>query len=147
MDIEKIFAGIVLKTTLAMALLITNVQAQSIIDSVAGNLIENLMERQAANPDRQPGGSEDLSRIAGHLNRYLQRPLDLNMASAEELDDLYILNDLQISTLLNQIRTNGPLADLLELPAEPGFDVPLVRLLLPFELGRVSCRERVCQYV
>src|SRR3546814_4587692 len=89
MDIEKIFAGIVLKTTLAMALLITNVQAQSIIDSVAGNLIENLMERQAANPDRQPGGSEDLSRIDGHLNRYLQRPLDLTMASAEELDDLY----------------------------------------------------------
>src|SRR3546814_14645990 len=105
MDIEKIFAGIVLKTTLAMALLITNVQAQSIIDSVAGNLIENLMERQAANPDRQPGGAEDMSRMAGHLNRYVKRPLDLNMASTEELDESYKLQYLKISALINHMQS------------------------------------------
>ncbi|QEC52928.1 hypothetical protein EDD80_105135 [Anseongella ginsenosidimutans] len=103
-------------------------QAQPAIDSLA----EQLAESQAARLSESEAGEYDLSEITDRLAWHLRHPLDLNNASAEELDALFILNDLQISSLLDHIRIAGPLADILELQSVKNFDLPLVRQLLPF---------------
>src|SRR5690606_40574008 len=56
----------------------------------------------------------------GLLQLYLT-PLDLNRASAEELQSLYILNPLQINEFMDYRRKYGHLLTLYELQAVPEF--------------------------
>lgn len=99
-------------------------QARYMIDSLIGNLAETLPESET--------GHYDLSEIGDRLAWHLRHPLDLNRASFEELHALFMLNDLQISSLLDHIRLAGPLADILELQSVRNFDLATVRRLLPF---------------
>lgn len=102
--------------------------AQTQLDS----LTEQLMETLASSLEESQAGEYDLSEITDRLAGYLRQPLDLNQAGAADLKGLFILNELQISSLLEHIRQTGPLLDLLELQSVPHFDLPLVRQLLPF---------------
>ncbi len=59
-------------------------------------------------------------------------PLDVNSASFEELGSLYILNPIQIESLLNYRKLNGPLLSLYELQSVPDFDLATIRSIRPF---------------
>ncbi|WP_224999226.1 helix-hairpin-helix domain-containing protein [Cesiribacter sp. SM1] len=63
---------------------------------------------------------------------FYTQPLDLNRASREELQSLYLLNHRQIESLLQHINRNGPLLSLYELQAVPGWDLATIQQLLPF---------------
>ncbi len=62
---------------------------------------------------------------------YLE-PLDLNRASREELTSLFILNEVQITNLLEHIRRNGKLLSIYELQSVEGFDLATIYKILPF---------------
>lgn len=58
--------------------------------------------------------------------------LNLNTADAAALESLGLLNTLQIEQFLLYRRILGPLISIYELQAVPGFNVPLIKTLLPF---------------
>ncbi len=59
-------------------------------------------------------------------------PFDLNSVTEEELTLTHILTDEQIDNLLSWRRMNGPILDIHELQAIPGFQHETIRALLPF---------------
>lgn len=61
-----------------------------------------------------------------------RRPLDLNRISREELASLRLLNELQIENFLHYREQLGPLLNVYELQAIPGWDLADIRRLLPF---------------
>ena len=66
------------------------------------------------------------------LLQYYTQPLDLNRASIEELQALFILSDEQILQLKRHIDRNGPLLSIYELQAIPDWDLVTIRRVLPF---------------
>lgn len=74
----------------------------------------------------------DYSTLLESLNYYQQNPLNLNTAGKEELERLFILNDIQITALLEHINKNGKLLRLEELQTINGFDAETIRKILPY---------------
>ncbi len=99
-------------------------QETEVLQSDVQNLVESIMEGAE--------GEQDPAIIAEDLNFYLNHPLDLNMASAEDLSRLHILNPFQINSLQDYKRKNGPLLSIYELPLVYGFSVDLAEKLQPF---------------
>ncbi len=66
------------------------------------------------------------------LEIFTRRKLNLNTADAASLQSLGLLDPLRIAQLLAYRRTLGALISIYELQAVPGFDLPLIRSLLPF---------------
>lgn len=69
---------------------------------------------------------------------YLNQPLDLNQATAEELKSLYILTNTQIQSFFKHIERNGKLLSIFELQAIPGWDASTIERLLPFVSVRTA---------
>src|SRR5437868_2539165 len=63
---------------------------------------------------------------------YYTEPLDINKATSEELQQLYILSTLQINNFIEYRKNAGLLLSLYELQAVPAFDDYTIRKLLPF---------------
>lgn len=63
---------------------------------------------------------------------YARRKLNLNTADAAALESLGLLHALQIEQFLLYRRTLGLLISIYELQAVPGFNLPLIRTLLPY---------------
>ncbi|WP_339810458.1 helix-hairpin-helix domain-containing protein [uncultured Imperialibacter sp.] len=59
-------------------------------------------------------------------------PIDINLATFEELSSFYILSPIQIESLLNYRKLNGPLLSVYELQAVPNFDLATIRNIRPF---------------
>jgi hypothetical protein len=113
-----------------LALLLVLAHASAQVDGVPRDLIEQRVEAAA----EQLGGDNDVD-LTNLFQLLLDRandPLDLNRASAEDLSALMLLNDVQVSSLLQHIRRNGPLLSLYELQAIHGWDVATINLVRPF---------------
>ncbi|MEM1124084.1 MAG: helix-hairpin-helix domain-containing protein [Bacteroidota bacterium] len=74
----------------------------------------------------------DYNTLFETLDQYTRRPLDLNVATSEELSQLHLLNDSQIKSLLDYRIQNGELLAIYELQAIPEFDLPTIYRILPF---------------
>ena len=57
------------------------------------------------------------------LLQYYQTPINLNTATREELRSLLLLNENQITTLLNHRQANGDLLSVYELQSIEGYDL------------------------
>jgi hypothetical protein len=66
------------------------------------------------------------------LQQFKKQPLNLNVATADDLQALRILNPLQISSLLTYRKLLGSLLSIYELQAVPGWDVATIYRVLPF---------------
>jgi hypothetical protein len=62
----------------------------------------------------------------------LSSPYDVNTVSAEELRFLNILTDQQIQSLLDYRKEQGKLLDIYELQVISGFDLAIIRKILPY---------------
>ncbi|PCH99320.1 MAG: hypothetical protein COB85_00005 [Bacteroidetes bacterium] len=82
--------------------------------------------------DNNEDSDLDYASLYDDFTDLYRRPLNLNHASKDELDGLYILNDLQINNLLLHIETVGKLMSTLELQSVTGFDLETIRKILPF---------------
>ncbi|WP_457289266.1 helix-hairpin-helix domain-containing protein [Pedobacter sp. UYP24] len=98
----------------------TVAQEDTFIRDLIENLTENLPEEV------------DLIELTERLNLYTTDPLDLNKATEKQLKELYFLSPLQINSLLNHIRINGKLIDLLELQGINGLDLIAIERLRKF---------------
>lgn len=74
----------------------------------------------------------DYTTLFDRFSDYLDRPLNLNGATEEELRDLLMLSDIQILNLLGHIAQYGKLNSIYELQAVEGFDVRTIRNIQPF---------------
>lgn len=66
------------------------------------------------------------------LEFYRKHPINLNTATAEDLQPLRFLNDLQIAHLIRYRSIFGKLVDIYELQAVPGFDLLTIKKILPY---------------
>ncbi|WP_258104047.1 helix-hairpin-helix domain-containing protein [Marinoscillum sp. MHG1-6] len=103
-------------------------QSQSIEDF--NDLAENLFSIQDENVDY-----EDLYES---LLIHYTNPINLNKATREDLDALYILSPVQITSFFDYIQEFGMLLSTYELQNIPHFDLATINLMLPF----VTVREK-----
>jgi len=83
-------------------------------------------------------GSTNYDDLYEALYQLYLEPLDLNKANRQELVSLFLLNDLQITSLLDHIRKNGKLLSIYELQSIEHFDLPTIYRILPFVKVDVS---------
>jgi hypothetical protein len=120
-----------MKSKIYIFLLLIGIQVsaqQQLSDPKTDNFIERKIETIAEN------SSEDIdfTTVFEALNYYRERPLELNTATAEDLQQLYIVSDFQIAALITYREKYGKLLSIYELQAVPGFDLPTIYQLLPF---------------
>ncbi|MEM6524780.1 MAG: helix-hairpin-helix domain-containing protein [Bacteroidota bacterium] len=90
--------------------------------------VERIIEEIFQNQD-QDVNYEELYEV---LLLYLTTPININQATINELESLYILNQKQIRALVDYIDKRGPLISKYELQAIPEFDLITIKRLVPF---------------
>lgn len=96
------------------------------------NAQEQLMQHVESLIEMSDGDGEEFAALAEGLEWLLSRPINLNNTHAEELRQLYMLNDIQISNLLLHIQEHGQLISIYELQTIDGFDMQTIEQVLPF---------------
>lgn len=86
------------------------------------------LEQQASTEEQE---TEDDS-YWQNMEQFRQHPIDINTADAETLQELGVLNALQVENFLAHRDLLGKLVSIYELQAVPGWDVAIIRRLLPF---------------
>ncbi|MEO1652918.1 MAG: helix-hairpin-helix domain-containing protein, partial [Bacteroidota bacterium] len=71
------------------------------------------------------------------LFQFYRLPLNLNRASREELQSLYLLSELQINNFLKYRNDNGKLLSIYELQAIPGMDLVTIQRIRPFVEAKI----------
>ena len=100
------------------------VSPAQVVNPVTEQQLENLT-------DLEQTDLEDDSYLQ-QLSAFKVNPLNLNEASATELNELRILTDLQINNLLIYRKLFGSLVSVYELQAVPTWDVFTIKKLLPY---------------
>lgn len=93
---------------------------------------EPTTEQQLENlTDADQSETEDDSYLQ-QLEQFIQNPINLNTADENDLRDLRILSDLQISNLISYRKFFGKLISIYELQAIPSWDIYTIKRILPF---------------
>ncbi|MFN8208852.1 MAG: helix-hairpin-helix domain-containing protein [Bacteroidales bacterium] len=121
-----------MKTLLAIILLFifstqTILQGQELVTGAAA-LAEQNIEETISRTDEETGYSE----LTEKLDALKHDQVNLNAATREELEQLAILNDFQVFSLLDYRKNFGNLASLNELLLVPGFTEESIDLLRPY---------------
>ncbi len=74
----------------------------------------------------------DLTNIIDQLNYYFENPLNLNLATSEELEELNLLSPSQISELILHRSLFGKLISIYELQSLQYWDMKTIQQVLPF---------------
>lgn len=74
----------------------------------------------------------DLTNVIEQLNYYFDHPLNLNGATAEELEELNLLTSVQINDLLLHRKLFGKFISIYELQSLEYWDLQTIQLVLPF---------------
>src|SRR5258706_7564985 len=104
--------------------------------------IDDLLKENVENVAENAEENADFTVLFDQLNYYKEHPLNLNDATHAELEELSLLNDLQISALLNHISRNGKLIALEELQTIDGFDRETINRILPYVTLDKSAEEQ-----
>ncbi len=76
--------------------------------------------------------SIDLTNVVEQLNFLYDHPLNLNSATFEELQDIGLLTDVQISDLMLHIKQFGKFISIYEIQSLKYWDMNTIELVLPF---------------
>ena len=74
----------------------------------------------------------DYTTLFDDLIYYIKNPLNLNLASAEDFEQLLFLTDLQIANIITHRAKNGKFISIYELQSIKGFDLFTISKLTPF---------------
>ena len=82
----------------------------------------------------QDAGDEtvDLHQLSMVLSEFIKHPLNLNLATKEQLQELALLDEDKISALLSHIAKHGKLLCLEEIQSIAGFDLSTIQAIRPF---------------
>ena len=92
-------------------------------------LVEAAIEMIAENAEDE---EIDYTTLFDDLIFLLNRPINLNNCTKNDLSSLVLLNEIQINNLLAHIEDNGKLITIYELQAIDGFDLNTINNILPF---------------
>lgn len=122
--------GIKMTIVLLLTFLIVqeSVMSQGSVSSATENYTEDVLESIANNAE----GTKDLSSLLENLDEYRTNPLNLNTATKEQLEGLFLLNDFQIAMLLDYRRKMKSIRSVYELQYIPGFRKQDVINLMPY---------------
>ena len=125
------------KISLFITLFCLSAKLFSQTDSLAtGQSQEDLLESYLQGQEEE--SEFEYNDLFEQLEYLRHRPLDLNQATEGDLDAFPFLTDLQKISLLEYRGKYGKFISIYELQAVPNFDVPTIRLLLPFVKINVS---------
>jgi len=96
--------------------------------SMAQEQTEQELENLAATSETETEDDQYIQELE-HLRKH---PVNLNEAGVAELQQLLLLNEGQINSFMNYRRITGKLLHLLELQAVPGWDLSLIRQIMPY---------------
>ncbi len=88
-------------------------------------MLEAIIESQLENLEEET----DATVMIEDLEFYAENPININSANANELSKLYLLNDIQISNLMDYINEFGPVYSIYELNTIDGFTPDLLTKL------------------
>lgn len=74
----------------------------------------------------------DYTSLIEGLKQYQSHPINLNKTTKDELMDLGLLTEIQISALLSHRKKNGNLLTIYELQGIDGFDIRTIKSILPY---------------
>jgi len=103
--------------------------------------IRDWIEQLSEQKDRE----YDFRSLTEDLRYYLEEPLNINQADAEDLGRLHLLTPYQIHSLLSYRKQYGEFLSLYELPLVYGFSKELVRKLEPFLIAGEPERKGLSQ--
>jgi len=112
---------------LLILLSIQNANAQN-IDDQAKEIIEQRIEELSSRTDME----FDFSELYDHFMYLYEHPININYASAEELQSLMFLNDNQIADIIIERKKKGEFKTLYELKDLETFYVDLILTIKPF---------------
>ncbi len=131
------YRSFIISTVLLCVLFLYNTNTANAQNPV----IENIIEELAANSDLE---DVDYSTFAEDLSFYLDNPLNLNDATAEQLENLHFLSEQQIHNLLTYVARRGSMATIYELQLVDGFNQITIDKMLPFvSVGVVSQKQPI----
>lgn len=93
---------------------------------------QNLIEKKIENLAETTSEDVDYTNILENLSFYQDHPLELNTADKDQLEQLLMLDEFQISNLLAHRDRFGKFLSVYELQAVEGFDLPTIYRLLPY---------------
>jgi hypothetical protein len=109
---------------------VNKVSAQDTVPlKVEDNDIQQQLENIAESTENEDA---DYTNLLDALNQFKEHPINLNNTTKEQLQELQLLNDLQISHLFNHIKKNGKLLTIYELQGISGFDLQTIQKILPY---------------
>ena len=114
--------------TLLALFMVTDISAQTPEDQ-KNDVIEQRLELIGEDLERE---DIDFTALVDELSYFYDYPLNLNSASRDELERLYLLTRFQINSLIQHVEENGPLIHITELQTIEHFDVETIRNILPF---------------
>jgi len=109
-------------------LIICVIPQLSFSQSTSDQIIEQIIEYVAENVSED----KDYSEVTERLDFYWNNPLNINIASREQLLEFLFISPMQINNLLLHRDENGLLLDPLEIQSITGFDTETTRWLLHF---------------
>ena len=120
------------KQLLAILFLLVSVQLFGQVDDeiIRQRMIEQRIEAIVENLD--DGVELDYTTLFDQFDYFLENPLNLNKATVQDLQQLYLLSEIEILNLQRHIDEYGPLKDIHELQAVEGWTLTKIYLLLPF---------------
>ena len=107
---------------------VAQVGSKEVIGSGAGELrgIQEFMEKMV-----EEGSEAGWEELEGYFMNRIRHPLDINTAGREELEELHLLTDFQIASLLEYRNRSGYILSRAELQLVNGFDEASVSLIAP----------------
>ena len=94
--------------------------------------VETDIQQQQLESAAETGGNDIDESVLDELENYKKHPLNLNLATTEDLRQLNLLTDTEINNLLIYRKLFGLLMHIYELQAVPGWSLLLIRKLLPY---------------
>lgn len=110
---------------LVLSYLLGSLSGQDSIPVISGALLEDLIE----NNDEQ---TYDFYSLYEELQTYLDNPLNLNTASADDLRGMGLFNDVQVVDILNHREKYGDFLSQYELQSIPSMDFGTLTAVMPF---------------
>ncbi len=91
------------------------------------DLVEKILESVAEKNTQ----NMDYTNLLDAVEFLSNNPLDINTATAEELQHIYLFNDYQIKSLLKYRKNNGTFFSIYELQLVPGFSTDFIQTIAP----------------
>jgi hypothetical protein len=100
-------------------------QDESQTNNLISNIIEDFLESQDAD-------NFDYNTIFENLNHYYENPLNINQANENDLKELFLLNEIQITDFMRHRSQYGSFLSIYELQSLPSWDLGTIKNVIPF---------------